>query len=371
MNNFDEEKLIFLVSQPRSGSTMLQAVLSNNSYINTSSEFWLLLPFLYNQNSNNRIKEKYNEIIAYDALNDFLDKGNLQRYFTNELKEFLLKIYSSLKNNNEVRYVLDKTPRYYLILPDIIELFPNAKIILLKRNPIDVMNSVIRTWSIKKINTLLNSKKDFLEAPFLIHNFIEKNKNNPNLYSLKYEDYIKKPIETSKDIYQWLNLPFKEKFLEFNDNTKIYGKYGDPTGVKKHKKPTIIEQKEHLKPFFKKLIKGYEAYLGNEFLHNYGYEIKTGKRITAQFKYFFYLSKEPNFSFLNNFVKRTLYKYRFFQVEDWFLTEEKRNEIKKKLKKTFVGKVLNKFYYLYLLYFLKKDKEEIVSGKKSKDEQLL
>ena len=38
-----DRNLIFIVSQPRSGSTLLQNLLSNNTQVNTASEPWILL----------------------------------------------------------------------------------------------------------------------------------------------------------------------------------------------------------------------------------------------------------------------------------------------------------------------------------------
>ena len=41
------ENLIFIISQPRSGSTLLQRMLSGNKDIKTSAETWLMLHPLY------------------------------------------------------------------------------------------------------------------------------------------------------------------------------------------------------------------------------------------------------------------------------------------------------------------------------------
>ena len=41
------ENLIFIISQPRSGSTLLQRMLSGNKDIKASAETWLMLHPLY------------------------------------------------------------------------------------------------------------------------------------------------------------------------------------------------------------------------------------------------------------------------------------------------------------------------------------
>ena len=43
---FNEKNLIFIISPPRSGSTLLQRILNNSSEIETTSEPWFLLHYL-------------------------------------------------------------------------------------------------------------------------------------------------------------------------------------------------------------------------------------------------------------------------------------------------------------------------------------
>ena len=46
-NSFRGENLIFLISQPRAGSTLLQRMLAGHPEIHTTSEPWFMLPALY------------------------------------------------------------------------------------------------------------------------------------------------------------------------------------------------------------------------------------------------------------------------------------------------------------------------------------
>ncbi len=69
----NSDNLIFIVSQPRSGSTLLQSILSNNDYINTASEPWLLLPFL-NIFDSSLIEVTYNQQLAVTVVFDLTHK---------------------------------------------------------------------------------------------------------------------------------------------------------------------------------------------------------------------------------------------------------------------------------------------------------
>lgn len=341
-----DENLIFVVSLPRSGSTMLQAILSNNDAVNTTSEPWLLLPYLYPLDEEHNDISKYDEVRAYNALQEFYPKIGGVEHFTGQLRDFLLKLYQPLLTDDSVRYVIDKTPRYYEILPQILEVFPNAKIIVLKRNPVHVLRSIIKTFNITTIKRLLLVKNDILRAPFLLQEFIDKNKDNNNVVSIKYEDLVADPSKHASAIYQWLGIPYVDDNLDFSENSKIKGGFGDPVGVKKYKKPTVIDKSDvRFNSFFERFIGSYPAYLGKEFLSNYGYEISGINHINQQFRYYIFLARENDFSNITVFIKRKFYALRFFYVEEilWL-----RKMVKKYVAEdNMIGKAVNKIYSWY------------------------
>ncbi len=344
-----DENLIFIVSLPRSGSTMLQAILSNNEAVNTTSEPWLLLPYLYPLEEKHNTRSKYNEIRAYNALQEFYPKIGGVEYFIDQIRAFLLKLYTPLSTPGPIKYVVDKTPRYYEILPQIVEVFPNAKIIILKRNPVHVLQSIIKTFGITTIAPLVRAKNDILRAPFLLQEFVDNNKHNKNVISVKYEDLIENSSKHAGEIYKWLGIPFQDDNLDFSNNKKYKGGFGDPIGIKKYKKPTVINRDNvKFNAFFSKFIDAYPAYLGNKFLSQYGYEISEVHHINLQFKYYLYLVSDNDYPSVFNFLKRKYYAARFFFVQDFdgirfFL---KRNIAEGKL----LGKILQKIYSWYLRY---------------------
>ena len=65
------ENLIFLISLPRSGSTMLQRVLVGHSEIESSAEPWLMLPLVYSRRENG-ITAEYGGDWARLATDEFL-----------------------------------------------------------------------------------------------------------------------------------------------------------------------------------------------------------------------------------------------------------------------------------------------------------
>ena len=289
MKDFD---LIFIVSQPRSGSTMLQALISNNDKVATLSEPWFLLPFLSYNNPiiSNSI---YNSKTSSVAINDFIEKIGVNS-FKDDLSNFLLKQYSKARKNGET-YVLDKTPRYYEILDELIEFFPGAKIIILKRNPFAVLYSIIKTFEKENIQKLVDFQRDLLYSPKKLHNFSKRQKNNINVRTVRYEDIVLNPDKEIKKLYKWLNLNFSQGDLNYKNNQKFKGIFGDPTGVNFKNTP----DKEALNKweaytnnkYWDSFFKGYSNFLGSDFLEDYGYQSIPLAGKTNTFNKFIFLTK--------------------------------------------------------------------------------
>ena len=124
-------KPIFLISLPRSGSTLLQRVLITHPEIDSYSESWLLLPLIQSLKESDTIAN-YGHRICTVALNAIIGEMGGVEYYYEVLRQFVMNIYSQICSKGS-KYYLDKTPRYYLIINDIARLFPDAKYIFLFR----------------------------------------------------------------------------------------------------------------------------------------------------------------------------------------------------------------------------------------------
>ncbi len=264
-----EEQIIFIVSQPRSGSTYLQNLLSNNNDINTCSEPWILLNFA-NQIKPDLITGTFDNSSAISAFRDYLSKCPDYAYDKYK-KDFLLNLYIPLGTG--FRFVIDKTPRYWEILHELKEMFPRSRIVILKRNPIDVAISMIKTWNYKSLEELNYFNRDLLLAPKIIQSFCEANKTNKNVFFITYEDLISKTAEKVEALYKWIGIPYSKSVLDTQNNNKFKGNYGDPFQNGDRNIHDIRKALGELKlnPVFESFLKGYKNYLGEEFLHSYGY----------------------------------------------------------------------------------------------------
>ena len=108
------KNLIFLISQPRSGSTLLQLMLSGSPEIATSAEPWIALHPIYALHDG-AIDPQYGANAAKQALLDFLkESGTGIDFYKEQISSLLRALYNQAITHQGKRYFLDKTPRYYI-----------------------------------------------------------------------------------------------------------------------------------------------------------------------------------------------------------------------------------------------------------------
>ncbi|UFS62268.1 sulfotransferase [Sulfurimonas sp. HSL-3221] len=263
---------IFLFSLPRAGSTLLQRVLMAHSEIASAAEPWILLPYVYAL-KNQGVLSEYGHRHASNAINDFikvLPQG--QKSYNKALSNFISDLYSLQCNNNE-KYFLDKTPRYYYIIDEIVDLFPDAKFIFLFRNPLNVMSSVINTWSGGNLKRLYYYEDDLTVGLTKLSYAYEKYKDKS--IAINYESFVVDPLQATKSICDYLEIEFQSSMLENFSKQRIQGRMGDPTGVIKYTSISDDSLDMWKDTFYnryrKKMISGYIGRLEDKILISQGY----------------------------------------------------------------------------------------------------
>ena len=225
-------KPIFLVSQPRSGSTMLQAVLSNHAAIATRSEPWLQLlqaPFI----DPNLIRAPFDWKITVDAADKVEAGGRCLKEVRAALQATIDQFYKRSAESDQAEYFLDKTPRYYYILEDLYQQYPDAQFLVLYRNPVSVLASIQKTWlSKKRFESLYDYAGDLIDAPRLMDAFVAQHADSDRVMTVEYEHLVTTPNAAFSSIFDWLGLEYSDALLHYGGNDTYTGKYGDPTGVK-------------------------------------------------------------------------------------------------------------------------------------------
>lgn len=223
---------IFLISLPRSGSTLLQKNLMVHPSIASHSEPWFLLPLIYGMKSKG-IKTEYGQKSATIALGHLYESLGSKSKYKGEVKKFALNMYKYL-SEDKVQFFLDKTPRYFYILEDLIDIFPEAKFIVLLRNPVSVFASNIEAFSGNSIRRLDHLDNDFKKGPEKIARFLDLHGNKNNVLSITYENLTSSPESSLKKVCQFLGVDFVPEMVTDFSSQSLEG-YGDHLGAKRFK----------------------------------------------------------------------------------------------------------------------------------------
>ena len=179
---------VFIVGMPRSGSTLLENILSLN-------------PNVIDMGEVNFFEESIKETKNVENVYDLYQKKVNTHY-------------------NSSNIYTDKNLFNYIYCPIIANFFPEAKIINCIRNPLDNILSIYRANFLNQ--TFSFSLQDI--ANLYIHYFETmqeyKIKYGENIYDYYYEDLIDSPNEIIPQIINWLNWDWNEKYLSPHENKR-------------------------------------------------------------------------------------------------------------------------------------------------------
>ena len=231
------DHLVFLISLPRAGSTLLQRILGGHRQIFSAGETWLMLHPLFALKQD-RLRADFESQYAATALRDFLalfpEKDQL--YFK-AVRHYGLTFYNRALQASGRKLFLDKTPRYYMILPELMRVFPDARYVFLMRNPLAILSSMLQTWFGNNPQALRKNKNydDLVQAPKLILQAIDALQQRASI--VHYEQLVQRPQETIKTLCRQLHLSYQPDMLIYGDKPSFQGRLGDPVGVQKHDRP--------------------------------------------------------------------------------------------------------------------------------------
>lgn len=231
------ENLIFIISQPRSGSTLLQRILFGHPAVQTSAETWLMLHPAYSLR-NSGITAEYGSRFAYKSVEEFLENyTHGAEVYLDAIREWARTIYQDAIQKQNKQFFLDKTPRYFFIIPELYKLFPRAKFVFLLRNPMAVLSSELSTYVKGDWPILGVFNADLISAPGWILNGIEL--VGKDGYVIHYEHFVSDSENAIKALCEYLKLDFYEQMLDYSNTPKPVGKFNDPTGINQHTRPSI------------------------------------------------------------------------------------------------------------------------------------
>ena len=212
---------VFIVGMPRSGTTLLQQMLSRHSAVEAVGELESLGDLIssrFGDASQVRLRD------MIKTLDDFWIRASAQGYIDQ------LTRYTSFDDLGEgggadfsMRFI-DKMPANYLHIGFITMLFPNARIINCIRDPRDVcLSCYFQSFSDEKLQ-FDTSQVEYLAVIYRNYSRLMNHWRSvvpESVFDVCYESLTDMPEEIIKSVVEHLGLPWEQGVLEFHNSDPV------------------------------------------------------------------------------------------------------------------------------------------------------
>ncbi len=241
-------QMLFVIGAPRSGTTMLEHMLSAHSMVQGGPEPHLLTPLAHLGVWDKVDKAPYDHVLAAES----------QKLFVSQLPRGEADYWDACRAYCDILYgrymeacgggkpiCLDKTPAYALILPFMQKVFPDGKYVVITRHPVAMFSSYANSFfdgdylAAHAYNPVIKRYVPALAA------FLRQDKT-PFIH-VRYEDLVRDPEVWFARICGHIGIPYERGAIEYGKKEAApapAGGLGDPIGVKQHTRPTTASVKK-------------------------------------------------------------------------------------------------------------------------------
>jgi len=230
-------KPIFIVGMPRSGTTLVEQIISSHSQVTGGGE----LPFV----------SQFGDSIALDSIK--VDTNTLLSF----RKSYLKKLQVISKDSP---VIIDKMPQNFLYIGLLAAAFPEAKIVHTKRNPEATCWANYKQYFSSSTLGYCYGLDDIVQYYALYQNlmeFWEAHLSN-RIYNLDYELLTINQESETKKLIQHLGLSWEERCLSPQDNRRSVSTASN-TQVRKKIYQGSSQQWKKFKPFLNKAFNNFES----------------------------------------------------------------------------------------------------------------
>ncbi|MEM9923109.1 MAG: type I polyketide synthase [Cyanobacteria bacterium P01_D01_bin.50] len=216
---------VFVLSSPRSGSTLFRVMLAGHPHLFSPPELHLL-PFNTMAERNQELALSYfgeglqrafMEVMELDAP---LSQTVIDEILSQNLS--IEQVYALLQQLAGTRQLVDKSPTYGMSR-DTLEraetMFKEAKYIYLTRHPYAVIESFVRMRMDKLVGASVANPYQVAEDIWAntnhnILDFLQKSVDPERYYQISYEQLVKQPEAVMGELCKFLNIPFEKEILQ-------------------------------------------------------------------------------------------------------------------------------------------------------------
>jgi hypothetical protein len=235
-----DERLLFVIGAPRSGSTLLARMLGAHREVFAPAEPHLLTPLAHLGYYETVERAPYDPVISQAAIRELvaaLPGG--ERDYLAALRAYSDTLYGRLLDASGRRLLLDKTPAYALVLDFLAKLYPKARYVVLTRHPFAIWSSYVHSFfdgdfaSAHRFNPLLERYVPAI-ARFLRERPVA-------LHRVAYEELVSDPEAQMRALCAFLGLGFEPGMVDYGEsgsNRPTSRGLGDPITVAREQRPT-------------------------------------------------------------------------------------------------------------------------------------
>lgn len=230
------ERMVFVVSPPRSGSTLVQRMIGSHSEVHTHPEPHLITPLAYLGYYDTVDKAPFDHINSAEAIRLFVDSlPNKEEDYLDALRAYCDTLYGRSLVPTGKRFFMDKTPAYALVLPFLTKVYPAAKYVVLTRHPLAIFSSFANSffdgdWArAHEFNPLVERY-----VPAIAKMLRER---PVPLCHVKYEEVVAAPERHLERVFSYMGVENEPEAVNYGE--KFQGKKGpgDPITVSQHSRP--------------------------------------------------------------------------------------------------------------------------------------
>ena len=213
-----ENEPVFLFGFPRSGTTLIDTILSSHPLVEVLEETVITDQFI------NSLNQKIN--------NNFYNLEKIDLKLLRNMRQDYFKTRNNFLNFNSKKIYIDKMPLNLIYTGEIVRFFPKAKFIFVTRNPYDsILSSFMQQFEPNDAMLNLTNIKDATHLYDLVMNLWFKYNDifNLKVHTIKYEDVVQNFEITIKNLLNFLSIRWSDKLNEYYKNSEKRGIINTPS----------------------------------------------------------------------------------------------------------------------------------------------